>query len=311
MPASQILLAVGAGLTGALLFAALLSGSLGALMLTYLVPLPLFAAGLALGVGAAVLAAASGSVAMAVLGSFAMAVVFAIVYAAPAIIMARQALLHRNTAEGRTEWFPAGSLVLSLAGLAVGAYVVLLLSLSGTEGGLESQIRTALVQAFRAVAPPDAPPDAAEALASALARYAPGLAAVTWMQMIAVNGVLAQWLLSLAKRNLRPSPAMADIALPTWLAVAAGVLAVGVVISGYAGAIAANLLIILLATFLFAGLAVVHHVAARWDHRRLWLTVIYFVTFAFPWPILLIAGLGLADTLFGFRRRATTRSPAS
>lgn len=311
MPASQMLLAVGAGLTGALLFAALLSGSLGALMLSYLVPLPLFAAGLALGVGAAVLAAASASMAMAVIGSLATAVIFAIVYAAPAVLMTRQALLHRSTSAGRTEWFPAGGLVLSLAALAVGAYVVLLLSLAGTEGGLESQVRAALLDAFRAVAPPDAPEGASEALAAVLARYAPGLAAVTWMQMIAINGVLAQWLLSLARRNLRPSPRMADIELPAWLVVATGILAIGAVFSGIAGAIAANLLIIMLATFLFAGLAVLHHVAARWDNRRLWLGVIYIVTFAFPWPILLIAGLGIADTLFGFRRRAATRSPAN
>jgi hypothetical protein len=311
MPASQILLAVGAGLAGALLFAALLSGSLGALMLSYLVPLPLLAAGLALGVGAVVLAAASASMAMAALGSFALAIIFAIVYAAPAIIMTRQALLHRGKPDGRMEWYPAGGLVLTLAGLAVGAYLLLLLSLSGAEGGLEAQIRAALLQAFKAVAPPDAPADASETLAMTLARYAPGLAAVTWMQMIAINGVLAQWLLSLAKRNLRPSPAMAEIRLPVWLAVAAGILVVGAALSGFADAVAANLLIIALATFLFAGLAVIHHVAGRWDNRRLWLTVIYIVTFAFPWPILLIAGLGVADTLFGFRRRAVTRTPAN
>jgi hypothetical protein len=311
MPASQILLAVGAGLTGALLFAPLISGSLGALMLSYLVPLPLFAAGLALGVGAAVLAGASASMAMATLGSFATAIFFAIVYAAPAIFMTRQALLHRNASGGGIEWYPAGGLVLSLAGLAVGGYLLLLLSLAGVEGGLEAQIRDVLVKAFKAVAPPDAPADSGEALAAMLARYAPGLAAVTWMQMIAINGVLAQWLLSLAKRNLRPSPRMADIELPVWLAVAAGILVAGAAFSDVADVAAANLLIIVLATFLFAGLAVVHHVAGRWDNRRLWLTVIYFITFAFPWPILLIAGLGVADTLFGLRRRAIARTPTN
>jgi hypothetical protein len=311
MPASQLLLAVGAGLTGAILFATLLSGSLWALALSYLAPLPLFVAGLAFGVGGVAVAAASASIAMATAGGFAIGLTFAITYAAPTLIMTRQALLHREDAEGRTVWFPAGSLVLSLTVLAVAAYLMLLMALAGAEGGLEGFLRAALLQAFRAVAPPDAPPGATDALASVFARYAPGLTAVTWMQMIAVNGILAQALLSASKWNLRPSPAMADIQLPTWLPIAAAILALGAFFSDAAGAIATNLLIIVLATFLFAGFAVIHTLSARWNYQRLWLTLIYTITFTFPWPVLLIAGLGILETSIGLRRRAMGRLPGT
>jgi hypothetical protein len=311
MPASQMLLAVGAGLTGAILFATLLSGSLWALALSYLAPLPLFVAGLALGVGWAAVAAASASLAMAAAGGFAIGLTFAVTYAAPALIMTRQALLRREDTEGRTIWYPAGALVLSLAGLALVAYLTLLVAFASAEGGLEGFLRATLLQAFRAVAPPDAPPGSSDALAALFARYAPGLTAVTWMQMIAINGVLAQALLSASKRNLRPSPAMADIQLPKWLLAATAIVALGAVFSDIAHAVAANLLIIALATFLFAGFAVIHTVSARWNYQRLWLGIIYTITFTFPWPVLLIAGLGIIETSIGLRRRAIGRLPGT
>jgi hypothetical protein len=311
MPASQMLVAIGAGLTGAIFFATVLTGSLWAFALSYLAPLPLFMAGLALGVGGAAVAAASAAIVIAVAGSLALGFTFAVTYVAPALIMTRQALLRREDMTGRTVWYPAGALVLSLAGLAVVAYLALLVAFASAEGGLEGSLRATLQQAFRAVAPPDAPPGTGDALAALFARYAPGLMAVTWMQMIAVNGVLAQALLSASKRNLRPSPAMADIQLPKWLVVATAILALGAFFSEIADAVAQNLLIIALATFLFAGFAVIHAVSARWNYRRLWLGVIYTVTFAFPWPVLLIAGLGIIETSIGLRRRAMGRLPGT
>jgi hypothetical protein len=306
-----MLMAVGAGLTGAILFATVLSGSLWAFALSYLAPLPLFAAGLALGVGAAAIAAASASIAMAAAGGAAIGLMFAIAYAMPALVMTRQALLHRRDSEGRVAWYPPGALVLSLAALAAAAYLVVLTMLAGTEGGLEGSLRAALQQTFKAVSPPDAPPGASEALAALLARYAPGLTAVTWMQMIAINGVLAQALLSASKRNLRPSPSMAGIELPSWLPIATAIIALGAFFSEYAGTVAANLLIIALATFLFAGFAVIHTISSRWSHRRFWLGLVYAVTFAFPWPVVLIALLGIIETSIGLRRRALARPPGT
>jgi Predicted membrane protein (DUF2232) len=311
MPASRTLLAVGAGLSAAILFAAWLSGSLWALALTYMAPLPLFAAGLSLGLGAAAIAATSATVAVLVAGGFALAVFFALVNAAPVLFLVRQALLQRRQADGGTEWYPPGMLVMWLAGIAVAAFAALILAHTGTEGGLEAHMRASLAQTLKSFAPPNAPPGANEAVATVLARYMPGLLAVTWMQMMALNAVLAQYLVALAKQNLRPSPRMADIELPSWLPLGAAIVAAGAFMPGFAGFAGANLLLIVLATFIFAGLAVVHAFAGSWNNSRVWLTLVYVFTFVFTWPAVLVALLGVADTSLGLRRRISTRSPGS
>lgn len=311
MPASRTLLAIGAGLTAAIFFAAWLSGSLWALTFTYLAPLPLFAAGLSLGVGAAAIAATSATVAVFVAGGFALAIFFALVNAAPAFFLTRQAMLHRQAGDGTIEWYPPGLLVMWISGIATGAFVLLLLANLGSEGGLEGYMRASLAQTLSAFAPPDAPADANEAVAAFLARYMPGLLAVTWMQMIAVNVVLAQALLVLVKRNLRPSPRTADIELPSWLPLGAAIAAAGAFMPGFAGFVGANLLFIVLATFIFAGLAVVHTLAGTWRNSRIWLTLVYVFTFAFTWPVVLVAVLGVVDTSFGIRRRVVARPPKS
>jgi hypothetical protein len=311
MPASRTLLAVGAGLTAAILFAAWLSGSLWALALTYLAPLPLFAAGLSLGVGAAAIAATSATLAVLVAGGFALAAFFALVNAAPALFLVRQALLQRPHASSGTEWYPPGMLVMWLAGIATAAFAILILVNSGAEGGLEGHMRASLAQTLKAFAPPDAPEGVNEAVAAALARYMPGLLAVTWMQMTALNAVLAQSLLVLAGRNLRPPPRMAEIELPSWLPLGAAIVAAGAFMPGFSGFAGANLLVIVLATFLFAGLAVVHTLASTWNNSRLWLTLVYVFTFVFTWPAILMAFLGVADTSLGLRRRISARPPGS
>jgi hypothetical protein len=311
MPASRTLLAVGAGLAAAILFAAWRSGYLLALTLVPLAPLPLFAAGLSLGVGAAAVAAASATVAVMAVGSLALAISFALINAAPAVFLVRQALLNRRDADQRTEWYPPGLLVMWLAGIAAAGFFVMMIASLDVEGGLEGQLQASMAEALKKLAPPDAPEGANEAVAALFARFMPGVSAVAWMQMIAFCAVMAQALLALAKQNLRPSPRMADIELPSWLPLGAAIVAVGAFMPGLAGFVGANLLLIVLATFVFAGLAVIHAAAGTWNNSRLWLTLVYIVTLGFTGPAVLVALLGVADTSLGLRRRIVARSPRS
>jgi hypothetical protein len=309
MPARHMLLAVGAGLSAAILFAAWLSGSVWALALTYLAPLPLFAAGLSLGVGAAAIAATSATIAVLAAGGFALALFFGLVDAAPVLLLTRQALLRRNGDNGQIEWYPPGQLVMALAGIATAAFALIVVTSLGSDGGLEGYMRESLAQTLKAFAPPDAPAEANEAIAAVLARYMPGLVAGTWIQMMAVTAVFAQGLLALARQNLRPSPRMADIELPTWLPLGAAIVAAGAFMPGFAGFVGANLLIVAMVTFIFAGLALIHTFVGSWNNSRLWLTLVYTFTFVFTWPAVLVALLGVADTSIGLRRRVAARLP--
>jgi uncharacterized protein YybS (DUF2232 family) len=304
-----MLLAVGAGLTAAILFAAWLSGSFWAFALTPIAPLPLFAAGLSLGVGAAAVAAVSATAAVLMVGGLALGIFFALVNAAPVVFLVRQALLHRSSADGDTEWYPPGMLVMWLAGIAVAGFVMLVVASLGTDGGLEGEMRASMAETLKRMAPPDAPDAANEAVATMFARFMPGLFAIAWMQMIAFSAVLGQALAVFAKQNLRPSPRMADIDLPSWMPMAAAIAAAGAFMPGFSGFLGANLLLIALATFIFAGLAVIHAFASGWNNSRLWLTIVYMLTFVFTWPAVLVALLGVADTSLALRRRIATRTP--
>jgi hypothetical protein len=313
MPARHILLAAGAGIAGAVLFAAWLTGSLWALALTYLTPLPLFAAGLSLGVKAAVIAAVAGTLAVMAAGDWGFALFFAVANAIPIALITRQALLNRMRSDGRIEWYPPGALVMTVAYISTAAFLLLLLIGSGAEGGLEGYTRETLTRALKLLAPPEVPADAIPALAAAMARYIPGLAAVTWIQMIAINAIFAQALLSLSGRNLRPSPRMSEIELPQWLSVATAIAALGAFMPGLAGFLGGNLLLIALAAFVFAGFAVIHAAAAVWSRTsgssRIWLALVYAFTLAFTWPAVLVAALGVADTTIGLRRRLAGYAP--
>src|SRR5689334_13425121 len=108
----------GAGvLSAVLLFLAVAMGSVGAVILGNLAPLPLFALGLGAGL---MIAAAAGATSAALVGLIAgiipaMGVI--VLFVMPAVVLVRSALLSRIDSEGRLEWYPAGRLVTWLVGI--------------------------------------------------------------------------------------------------------------------------------------------------------------------------------------------------
>ncbi len=108
------------GALGAGLYLTVLTGSPGAMILVYLAQLPLFAAGLWLGIGAAAMAALTASAVLLAAGGVIAAALFAGLYAAPVVLLVRQALLARNGPEGALEWYPPGLLTAWLTGARPG-----------------------------------------------------------------------------------------------------------------------------------------------------------------------------------------------
>ena len=97
------------GALGAALYLAVLTGSPGALILVYLAQLPLFAAGLWLGVAAAAAAALTASMVLLAAGGMVAAMLFAGLYAAPVVLLVRQALLARQRTGRRHRMVSAGN----------------------------------------------------------------------------------------------------------------------------------------------------------------------------------------------------------
>lgn len=302
MPMLAIAAAAGAG--SAAFYAALLSGSFGALILAYLAQLPLFVVGLWFGFTAAAIAALAAIVALAAAGGVVFALVYAIANAAPVVVVSYLAQLNRTTPEGNTEWYPPGWIIAWLLGIAMTAFLLIDVMLSGETGGAEGVIRNFVEAALRQLTAPGAgAPVNVTAIAAVVTRFFPGVIADSWMIMVIANAVLAQGLLVRFARNLRPSPSMTEIELPSWVIGATVIAALGSFLPGTAGFVGGNLVLMAVLAFALAGLGVVHALLARSSNRTVALVATYAFLFVFGWPLVIVALLGAAEPWLNLRRR--------
>lgn len=293
---------IGAGLASALLLALPLAGP-GGLFFALLVPLPLFAAGLALGARGAAIAGVVVLAAVALAGGPWPVLGVGAVLVAPVWVLVRQALLSRPVGNGGgVEWYPAGLLVTWLSGWGLAWLALATLLFAGGEAGLEATVREQVARSLGSLMP-QAPEADVGQLAEAMAGYAIGLSLASWMLLLAVNGALAQGALTRFGRNLRPAPELASMELPPWLAGLLALAAVAFFAPGVAGFVGQNALLVLLVPYFFVGLAVLHTVARRMTARVLFLVVCYAILVIFTWPALLLAGLGLIEQWARLRRR--------
>lgn len=303
------IIAVAAGAASALAYATLLTGSPAAFLLAYLAQLPLFAVGLWMGTGAMAVASATGVFVTFAAGGFVFATIYAVANAAPAFVVVRQALLWRPK-DGGVEWYPPGGLLTALFGLASAVFVAVAIAFAGREGGLESAIEGFVVGMLRTLAGPSGAGLAdLEAYGSQIARIFAGIVAVSWLVMTTVNGALAQALVRKAGVARRPSPRMADLDLPKWLAGLAAIFAIGAFADGFAGFASRNMMVILVAVYALAGLGVVHALVQGLQWRGMALGAVYGALFVFGWPVLVLAAIGLAEPIANLKARVPSGTP--
>ncbi|HXC89132.1 MAG TPA: DUF2232 domain-containing protein [Stellaceae bacterium] len=294
------------GALGAALYLAVLTGSPGALILAYLAQLPLFAAGLWLGVGAAATAAVTASIALLAAGGLIAAALFAALYAVPVVLLVRQSLLARASADGTLEWYPPGLLAAWLSGLGLVALAGAVMILGGPDA-IEALLRETLAPAVdRFVDESDA---GRAALTGLLALILPGAIAASWMVMTASNAVLAQGVLARFGAAWRPSPDLAALSLPMWFSALLAVAAVLAAVGGAARFVGVNMLIVLSVPFCLAGLAVLHTAVRRLPRPQVPLVAFYVLAGLFGWPLLAVAVLGVLDAPLGLRRRFAPPAP--
>jgi len=277
-----------------------LAGSTGSMILVYLAQLPLFAAGLWLGTGAAAAAGLIAALILAGAGNLLASGLFAALNIVPVVLLVRQSLLLRTAPRNAVEWYPPGLLTAWLTGLALIAAAVTFVFFGGPQG-MQAALREVLAPALdRRLG--EITPEIDELLAF-VAFIFPGIIATSWMVLTASNGILAQGLLARFGASWRPSPDLAarslTMCIPVLLAVASGATLLG----GTARFIGVNVMIVLAVPFCLAGLAVLHAVARRFPRPAVTLTVFYLLAGVLGWPLLLIALLGLLDSPLGLRRR--------
>lgn len=312
-----LLIGIAAGGVAALMFAALASGSLLAIALFYLAPLPVLIAALGWSHIAGIAAALIGSIALFAAFNPVFAAAFLVGVGLPAWWLGYLCLLARPaTTDGaeQFEWYPTDRIVL-WAALLGGLIVTAAIPQFGTDA---ESFRTALKSGFERLfkAQSDTPAneplklpglsDADQAFEFFAIAIPPAAAALTTATLL-LNLWLAGRVVDLSGRLRRPWPNLSALALPT-LAVAILALAVaGSFLPGLIGIVSGLFVASLAVAFTAQGLAVVHSLTATVKGRGLILTGLYVAILVFGWPLLAIALFGLADASLDLRGRLARR----
>jgi hypothetical protein len=306
------LLLLAAGLTSAVLHLSVTTGPAGLFVLGYLASLPLFVAGLSLGATAALMSGLVGAAAVALVVGLVAGLLYLIVYALPVAFLTRQTLLNRADAEGRTEWYPSGRLLMWLTGGAAAAIVAAFgVGAVTSEGGLLGALERALqpvydhlVAAGTLTVPQGADRQALQDFFRVTISIVPGVVAFFWALALLGNGALAQRILTARDRAIRPAESFGLTLLPRWSAVAfAIVCSVTGLLSMPYNLIAGNLALAACLPFLVTGFGVVHAIARMTRFPTILIVGFWLLSAATFWPLMLVVILGVFDVFQEVRLR--------
>src|ERR1700730_7225649 len=144
-------------------------------------------------------------------------------------------------------------------------------------------------------------------LIDALVTIAPAAAAIFATTTLTLNVWLAAKITATSGRLHRPWPDLNSAALPPMTLAAL----CAVVAFCFTGGLLAILALIVAAALMMAyaliGFAVLHTLTLALRSRAFWLGCTYTIMVVFVWPVIAMVILGLADALFGLRRRCPRR----
>jgi hypothetical protein len=316
----------GLGLVAAVVFASATTGPMFArFLLMFITPLPIALAGLGWGWRSAVLAGAVGSALILAFGSPAVAAAFAITQAAPMVLLTYLALLSRPLAESgvadaddetAVEWYPVGRIVIWSAVLA-GLMAVAMLMIIG--GDLET-LRKSLGEFIKAtlesgLPQADGQTKFSEAEIASISEIAlsvlPAASAMSWMGSLLFNLWLAGRVTLASGQLGRPWPDLAALTYPAGTPLAFGVMLLATMLAGYPGLAASAFTGGLFVAYLLLGLAILHFTTRGQPWRPIALWLLYGSLFIVNiWIGIVIAMLGLAETVLQLRARSASRPPS-
>lgn len=302
--ASPLPLSILAGVIGGAIFLALLGGVPGAALLVYAAPFPILIAGLSLGSGAAAVAGTTATVLVGLISGGFVLLLYALTLSGPSVFVVRQSLLKRE-AEGGVEWYPLGRVLAALTAYGAGGILLLGLLFANEPEGLLGVMDQALAGLIAELGADGHTAAAALEPARDLLWLLPALTVVSWLIMLALNGIAAQAIAARRKVALRSTPSITEITVPRWCLLTLLTGAFGSLLGdGSIALMAQSVMIVFLVPYLFSGLGVVHLWLRRWPNRGLVLGVFYAALLLFAWPLcLVVAVLGLIDDWVQLRQR--------
>ena len=297
-----ILVGLGAGAAAALLFASVVSGSIAAIFLFYLAPLPILIAALGWSHVAGLIAAASATaVVVALSGIFFFAVpviAFGAWWLGYLTLLARAAT---NGGGGALEWYPTGRLVLWAAVIGTAIVAAAVPNFGTDQQSLQAALRKTYERILRD-----------QSLIDVLVVAVPPAAAVFSTVTNVFNLWLAARVVKISGRLKRPWPDLAAWTLPTSTPVLLAAAIAGSFLPDLLGILAGAFAASLLMAFAMLGFAVLHAITRGMSTRALVLAAVYAAAAVLGWPVLAMSILGLAEAAFNSRGRvARRRGPPS
>ncbi|WP_315832327.1 DUF2232 domain-containing protein [Bradyrhizobium prioriisuperbiae] len=305
----QILIALAAGAASALMFVSIISGALISLVLFYLAPLPLMVAALGWGAGSALIGGLAASAVIGAMIGLPYMLAFIVTVALPAWWLGHLALLAKpadgspEAAQPILEWYPPGRLLAWLAAFASLTTITALLSLGYDATSITDVLKRGLTRMLGMRDSSGIDAADADKVITMLVAIAPAAATIVAMVTLTLNLWLAGKITRTSGRLPRPWPALAAVELPP-MTLAALSLAIALCFTGGLLALFSQIITAALVMgYAFVGFAVLHTLTQATAMRGLWLGSSYAVVMVFGWPLLVVALIGIADAIFGFRQR--------
>lgn len=315
---ATVAIAIAAGAASALMFASVKSGALISLVLFNLAPLPLMVAAIGWGPLTAAIGGIAASAVFGLLFGFPFAFAFASTAALPAWWLGHLALLGRPAAPASqgngaappanaTEWYPTGRLLLWMTGITALLAFVTLLSLGSDAESMAVAIKKGFARMVRMFASRGIAVD--ESIVDRMAAIAPAGLPAGPLIVMTVNLWLAGKIAVTSGRLHRPWPDLKSTALPPMTLVALCVALAFCFTGGLFAVLAKVIAGALLTAYAITGFAVLHTLTLGSGSRAILLVLTYTVVMVLMWPLLVMAVLGIADVLFGFRERFMRKRP--
>ncbi len=302
----NIVVAIAAGSASALMFASIASGALVSLLLLYLAPLPLMVAALGWGPFSAAIGGATAATILGLAFGLHHCIAFIVAVALPAWWLGHVTLLGRPHTAGAAppdvasslEWYPLGRILFWIVIFAAITTFATLLAFGSDGPTIHQTMRAVLAGILEPaeIASSDRRIDAVTAIA-------PGAAAIAITMTLTLNLWLAARITAASGQFCRPWPDLKSTALPP-LTLVALCAAIAFCFSGGLLAMTAQIACAaLVIAYALTGFAVLHTLSIAWKNRPIWLTGSYAIVLVLGWPLLVMAALGVADALFGLRKR--------
>ncbi|MBX9926383.1 MAG: YybS family protein [Hyphomicrobiaceae bacterium] len=298
-----------AGVSAAVLFLLAATGGLPlSIIMLALVPVPIALAGLSYNAATALAAAVIGFVGVASLFK-AFAVALYSMAAIPIAGLVYLALLRREDT-GSVEWYPIGRVVLAAAIASGGLFAFSILPLASEPETYRKAIDSAVSEVVKqglAGLPDEAAPTAEQLrrLGDVLAVVVPAAGGATVLLSLLASLYLGGRVARSARTLVRPWPDLAAMRLPAGAPMLLAASLLGAMwLTGPSQAIALSFAGAFYMAYTLLGLAVVHYVTRGAFWRGAALALLYAVLVFNLGASLLLAMVGLADSLFPLRRGA-------